>query len=687
MSSIGNTDIQQADVSMNAQALSRGSRRARVAGVIALLLFVGLLGFRSVHLGGRAATDSGVFAGIGVHLLHGKALYRDAWDHKPPMIYLLNALALGIGDGTLNSIRTLERIGGAFLAVVAFGVIWLGFASRSIAGAATVALLALFYHHDVLEGGNLTEEYASVFLLLGILSCLKVGTGWTLLKSYGSGLFFSLAVFTKEPFLISSFPWFVCMLYFARARWALCLAGYFAGVLTTALSMTAYLVCTGAFGAWMDVLSFNVHNSAAMADLSLHRKMHLNVLFASESLFSNSWATLGAGVIGILGLFNRGFLRQHAGLPLFVAIAFFMDFYATSLSGRGYGHYYLQLVPSFVLLAASGMSYVRYLLQDCRLGRIPILLPALFPALFMVIDLPTGRAWFESLFAKRTQAGRQPAGEFIRSHTGPDDTIWVSSGHVSNYYVETGRLSPTKYLAPFPHVFINTMASTAEEKKDLVRGDLFAAPPKYVVVREPDRSLLQHLGLIAWIESEYSRTEIVEERLSGKQRVAVSLWEHKSMDPTRIALVNGGFEEGVWKNGVPYGWHLYAPNSGSCVLERETSNRDTRVRLAKRPDGESWGSLIRQELNVEDLRRARGRKVRVQAQMAADKESAYLGLQIASPPDRVDWRYTRPSSSDDSEQIEVIGEVPSNASMVRVILGSLTTSPVVFDDVSVEIVK
>src|SRR5579875_3642535 len=38
--------------------------------------------------------DSGVFLYIGEHILRGSVPYRDMWDHKPPLIFYLNAFSL-----------------------------------------------------------------------------------------------------------------------------------------------------------------------------------------------------------------------------------------------------------------------------------------------------------------------------------------------------------------------------------------------------------------------------------------------------------------------------------------------------------------------------------------------------------------------------------------------------------------
>src|SRR5687768_18415163 len=40
--------------------------------------------------------DSGVFLYVGWRLLNGDIPYRDVWDHKPPLIYFVDALGIAL---------------------------------------------------------------------------------------------------------------------------------------------------------------------------------------------------------------------------------------------------------------------------------------------------------------------------------------------------------------------------------------------------------------------------------------------------------------------------------------------------------------------------------------------------------------------------------------------------------------
>jgi 4-amino-4-deoxy-L-arabinose transferase-like glycosyltransferase len=82
--------------------------------------------------------------------------YLDVWDHKPPVIFLINALGLLIGGGSRWGVWLVE-LGLLFLAAL------LGFKLIKRYLGALPAIFALFLWllslAFIINGGNLTTEY------------------------------------------------------------------------------------------------------------------------------------------------------------------------------------------------------------------------------------------------------------------------------------------------------------------------------------------------------------------------------------------------------------------------------------------------------------------------------------------------------------------------------------------------
>ena len=105
--------------------------------------------------GGASATDSSVFKTVAFMMEKGYMPYRDTFDHKGPVIYLLNYLGNKISD--YRGIWVIEAF---FLIVLIFAMYKIARLSCSIISSAITVLLALSILFTYFEGGNLTEEYA-----------------------------------------------------------------------------------------------------------------------------------------------------------------------------------------------------------------------------------------------------------------------------------------------------------------------------------------------------------------------------------------------------------------------------------------------------------------------------------------------------------------------------------------------
>ena len=100
---------------MNASLASKTTPRARI-GEIVVPVLVSLIGSlvalfpsnpQNMTLPSR---DSGVFLYTGWRLLNGDIPYRDVWDHKPPLIYFVDALGLSLAPDSLWGIWILQFV-------------------------------------------------------------------------------------------------------------------------------------------------------------------------------------------------------------------------------------------------------------------------------------------------------------------------------------------------------------------------------------------------------------------------------------------------------------------------------------------------------------------------------------------------------------------------------------------------
>lgn len=135
-------------------------RQMAVPILLLIMSIVALLHATPAALGNVPERDSGVFLYIGQALLDGQIPYRDVWDHKPPLIYFINALGLMLNSNSFWGVWILEII---FLALT----LWAGFVVLQPVCSNWLALLCVGLVVAQLPymmwGGNLTEFYALAF--------------------------------------------------------------------------------------------------------------------------------------------------------------------------------------------------------------------------------------------------------------------------------------------------------------------------------------------------------------------------------------------------------------------------------------------------------------------------------------------------------------------------------------------
>ena len=118
--------------------------------------------------------DSSVFIYVAKGILEGEVPYLDRWDHKGPLIYLLNAMGLAVAG-----------MWGLWLLEMAFliGTVWLVYVvlRQQFGFAATFLPMAVFagYFLYFSQSGNHTEQYALLFQFLALYLFMRIRNGNT----------------------------------------------------------------------------------------------------------------------------------------------------------------------------------------------------------------------------------------------------------------------------------------------------------------------------------------------------------------------------------------------------------------------------------------------------------------------------------------------------------------------------
>lgn len=449
---------------------------------IALLLLGALVilllhPYRNLPLG----IDGSIFAAVGLHLDHDHVLYRDVWDHKPPLVFFLNALALDLFGETTPSIRNLQM----FFGVLTVGCLYL--ILTALLGRIKIPLISavlfafVFYSPILYGGGNFTEEYGVTFTLIGVLgiACWTVSMKRrSCIPLLLSGLGFGCATLAKEPFVLSALAWFLYVLLFSRRR-GKDLTCLLIGCVLPASPFVAYFWVHDALEEWFGVIAYgfqyaNLHQEEDLIHATVEGLLRLN-----ELIFSLSALLTVLFLAGVISLRDREFLKRLRYFPLFFLYWTVCNFAAAHLSGMFFIHYYLLMAAPIVCLAACGLLHLgRRAASMSAWGRAALASVLLF---LVVIDFALPRRLGDRS-AIPDAAPPNPILEFLLDRKEPGDLLWASEGYLAKYYLETGMLSPTPRLAVFSHhLRVGPEGGIDESIAEEVHRDLMENPPRFII--------------------------------------------------------------------------------------------------------------------------------------------------------------------------------------------------------------
>jgi len=448
---------------------------------IALALLVLLVLARANPYTTLPTRDSGCYLYIGRLILRGELPYINAWDSKPPAIFYINALGLWLGRGTRWGGWLLEFL---FLSSAA----WIGYRLlRKVwqPGAAAFGMVIWVWGLDrVFWKGNLVEEYPLLF------SMAALSFFWLGIRNSRNRLYdFLVGILTVFSFLFRAnnigmgiaiaISWMIIGIVQHQPllmikRLGMMLAGCGTALLCAAIFLMSQGILIDTWNAAI------VYNFSYMGD---HASILSSIIPGFQYLGMVAWITLIGYVASIVFFIRMLRLKMFDPLMTLLIVLWPIEILLSSLSGRGYMHYFVNWLPAVAILC----GYLYYVAAPVLLSekftsflnteKIPLTAAVLFAMVIgysRVIDY--SRA-FGALFFDRKYGVEDInlVSLYIRRNTNPDDKVldWVQSG--INYMSQ--RDAPTAYLW-YPEYLASGVTSK------LVDGfyhDITSNPPEIIV--------------------------------------------------------------------------------------------------------------------------------------------------------------------------------------------------------------
>lgn len=447
------------------EAGAAGGRAHRIV-VAAWWLFLAILFLLAIGVFVRTpGFDSSVYLYIAEGLLEGELPYRDRWEHKPPLIFLINIVGLLLANVWGIWVVQIGFLVGTCLA--AYKLLKPRFGLVATLFAATVLLV---YFARLAEGGNMPEQYALPLQLVALALFATVEESAKPCKRALMllGVLGGTALMLR-PNLVG--VWFAVGLHWLAYRnntarkfgWAA------VGGVAVLLAFAVWLVLAGGLAMlvafWDAAIVYNVYYSGA----SLARKFAA-VRVALEHFHPIVWLLVLAWAIGVYRMLTPD--GDRLGPLVRLAIVLLpIDLVFSGISGYGFAHYHLTLIPVACVLSAFAVGQ----LTDAFGSRLPWLPTALLATMALV--------WTTGLQVHRIAPGglrldahRSPLVEPIKQLSNGEDPILIW-GAAALPYLAADRSAPTRYFSPLWLM----RGNKREERIAEFTADLIANPPVLIV--------------------------------------------------------------------------------------------------------------------------------------------------------------------------------------------------------------
>ena len=462
--------------------------------------------------------DPSVFLYIGKRMAAGNLPYRDLFDHKGPLLYLIQyagALLSKSGSG----VWLLEVLNLSFTIYIQLAVCRL-IANRHAADWISVLLIFGMCGWNVYQGGNFAEEYALPWISLGLFVFLRffktgeVRLEQIVLLGLSFGAVFLLRVNMAAIWLALTPVVIIMLLKEKRAGGIFpCVLAFLAGSAVILLPVFLWLSVKGILkDFWECYFLFNFRYTDEAAPVAR------DYAALSLEMLRMVWPgvlTLAGGLLlcnprrAENGEENQAEQKARRRTMYAVLFTFLVSLFCAQMSGRAYSHYAMILlplltVPAAVCLEKTGKLWTR--LIPGRAGQDLWIAPVLSSLVILA-----GGLWYAGTVPPE-EPEKNPMAQYLLQNTREGDDVLIL-GNSCWLYLTTGRYTENRFFYQTPPVQVS------EEMKHAFLAELRGKTPDLVMAPGYDIS-----GADGWLADVYQI--LIENGLSYHFDDGFGVFEH-----------------------------------------------------------------------------------------------------------------------------------------------------------------
>lgn len=420
--------------------------------------------------------DEGIYEVIGFALRHGRLLYRDIWDNKPPILYLIYA----IGSGDQMVAKILSFVAGLFAIIVFFFLAKKLFVRKTSIWIAT-GLFALFLGLPVLEGNIANAENFMILpAVVGAYLIVRLGAKKHLLTLSLAGFILGISFLIK---VVAIFDVAACWTFLFLLTFQ---SNSFSKLLKQTLIYSLAFVGSFFIPLFLTIVYFTSQGALKIFLQSAFFSNVGYVNYGNQFVIPQGFLIFKLLLLSIFLLFLFWRRKSFSPSQLFIFIWLGFSLFNAFFSQRPYTHYLLVLLPSFCLFVSLLFEKQSLFLRSVFLVGILGLAVLLsknfwfysktFSYYRNFVNYDTGK---ENLFTYQTFFDKvvprdYALADFLSLHSSVSDHVfvWGNSGQI---YKLSHTLPPGRYIVAY---HITTNAQTLLETSAVLQK----YPPKFVIL-------------------------------------------------------------------------------------------------------------------------------------------------------------------------------------------------------------
>lgn len=424
-------------------------------------------------LGPAIGSDNAIYLTMGTALKNGYAPYTQVFDHKGPLLFIIETIPQLFTDGYSTLAVFIQEALFLWGCLLVIGTI----ARRLRVTGLGAQLLFLLVLAPAIDGGNYCEEYSNLFTLLGALLLLRAFDGEEekplrayALPAFLYGAAFMLSFLVRANNILPMAGMLAgCALWLLiKRRFALvgvCAGGFAAGLAAAALPVVIWLIAEDALGA--AVYGAFVHNMMYAETGSISR-VHM--------LLSDPYGHLAIimAAVACAGGAAHAYVRKNPMFLIAMVLGAAGAGYAAFISHKFYSHYLMLSAPLCAVGAAMLLGAMKE--KGVRLPR------ALMCAVLAAMTLALGH------YAVRENAERAEQHAVFEELKENTDALLAHVPKEERLDVLGYRTEPKWYVAAeaMPYLKYYFLQEILAQADPIVMDEIVAAlesdPPKWLVI-------------------------------------------------------------------------------------------------------------------------------------------------------------------------------------------------------------